>query len=196
MLGFSAVPAAIASSPFDLGLTPSRLYAPALDLPRCRRSRAQLLYSIMPTEPTMIDVPAAQRPLFLGFDVGGTNIKLGVVDDLGRPLAHTKIVTEEERGPRDAVKRARVAADEMLASIGPESGRPGGGRAVRAGDDGYSARHVPAAAQSAALALFSDSRLRGGGVWPADGVCQRRQRGGLWRIRGSAAADSFTASSC
>ena len=66
----------------------------------------------------MIDVACAQRPLFLGFDVGVTNIKLGVVDDLGRPLAHTKIVTEEERGPRDAVKRARAAAEEMLRSIG------------------------------------------------------------------------------
>jgi len=66
----------------------------------------------------MIDVTCAQRPLFLGFDVGGTNIKLGVVDDLGRPLGHTKIVTEEERGPRDAVKRARTAADQMLAGLG------------------------------------------------------------------------------
>jgi glucokinase len=65
-----------------------------------------------------IDVSSAQRPLFLGFDVGGTNIKLGVVDDQGRPVAHTKVVTEEERGPRDAVKRARVAVDEMLAAIG------------------------------------------------------------------------------
>ena len=72
----------------------------------------------MPSESSMIDVTAAQRPLFLGFDVGGTNIKLGVVDDVGRPVAQTKIVTEEERGPRDAVKRARVAVDQMLASIG------------------------------------------------------------------------------
>src|SRR5436190_20572742 len=72
----------------------------------------------MSTETAMIDVRSAQRPIFLGFDVGGTNIKLGVVDDRGRPVAHTKIVPEEERGPRDAVKRARVAVDEMLASIG------------------------------------------------------------------------------
>jgi glucokinase len=72
----------------------------------------------MPTEAPMIDVACAQRPLFLGFDVGGTNIKLGIVDDLGRPLVDGKIVTEEERGPRDAVKRARTAVDEMLASVG------------------------------------------------------------------------------
>jgi glucokinase len=72
----------------------------------------------MPHETTSIDLASAQRPFFLGFDVGGTNIKLGVVDDLGRPVAHTKIVTEEDRGPRDAVKRARVAVDEMLKSLG------------------------------------------------------------------------------
>jgi glucokinase len=72
----------------------------------------------MSNAPPFIDVATAQRPLFLGFDVGGTNIKLGVVDDLGRPMGHTKIVTEEDRGPRDAVKRARVAVDEMLAKLG------------------------------------------------------------------------------
>ena len=72
----------------------------------------------MSHETAFIDLPSAQRPFFLGFDVGGTNIKLGLVDDLGRPIAHTKIVTEEDRGPRDAVKRARTAVDEMLKSIG------------------------------------------------------------------------------
>jgi glucokinase len=73
---------------------------------------------MMSPEPAMTDVASAQRPLFLGFDVGGTNIKLGLVDDVGRPVVNTKIVTEEERGPRDAVKRARVAVDQMLAGIG------------------------------------------------------------------------------
>jgi glucokinase len=72
----------------------------------------------MPTEPPTIDLASAQRPLFLGFDVGGTNIKLGVVDDLGRPIAKTKIETLEEQGPRDAVRRARTAVDEMLATVG------------------------------------------------------------------------------
>ncbi|MDX1945285.1 MAG: ROK family protein [Pirellulaceae bacterium] len=61
---------------------------------------------------------AARRPLFLGFDVGGTNIKLGVVDDQGHSVAHTKIPTREEQGPREAVRRAKVAVEEMLAGIG------------------------------------------------------------------------------
>jgi glucokinase len=72
----------------------------------------------MPHEVPTIEVAAAQRPLFLGFDVGGTNIKLGVVDERGRVLGHTKIATEEEQGPREAVRRARLAVDEMLASMG------------------------------------------------------------------------------
>ena len=59
----------------------------------------------------------AQGPLFLGFDVGGTGIKLGVVDDLGRPLAQTRIATLEEQGPQSAVARARVAVNEMLAGL-------------------------------------------------------------------------------
>ena len=72
----------------------------------------------MSHDPAFIDLGSAQRPFFLGFDVGGTNIKLGIVDDLGRAVAHTKIVTEEDRGPRDAVKRARVAVEQMLAKLG------------------------------------------------------------------------------
>jgi glucokinase len=72
----------------------------------------------MPSEPSTIDLASAQRPLFLGFDVGGTNIKLGVVDDLGRPIAKTKIETLEEQGPREAVRRARTAVDEMLVAVG------------------------------------------------------------------------------
>ncbi len=59
----------------------------------------------------------AKRPLFLGIDVGGTNIKLGVVDDLGRTLALTKVPTQEADGPEAAVQRARLATDVMLRAI-------------------------------------------------------------------------------
>lgn len=60
----------------------------------------------------------AQRPLFLGVDVGGTSIKIGLVDDAGRVLAQTKIDTHEERGAEDAMQRTRGAASEMLNSLG------------------------------------------------------------------------------
>src|SRR5262245_7098439 len=72
----------------------------------------------MSHETTFIDLASAQRPFFLGFDVGGPNIKLGLVDDLAQPCAHTKIVTEDGRGPPDAGRRARTAVDGMLKSTG------------------------------------------------------------------------------
>ncbi len=52
-----------------------------------------------------ISVEQAQHPLFAGVDVGGTTIKLAVVDDEGRTIAATSMPTEEERGPQDAVQR-------------------------------------------------------------------------------------------
>lgn len=61
---------------------------------------------------------SAQHPLFLGFDVGGTNIKLGVVDDAGRVVAHTQIPTHEELGAAAAVARAHTAVEQMLDGCG------------------------------------------------------------------------------
>ena len=72
----------------------------------------------MSTESHNIDPTSAQRPLFLGFDVGGTSIKLGVVDDRGQAIAKTSVPTHEEQGPREAVRRARAAADELLGGMG------------------------------------------------------------------------------
>lgn len=60
----------------------------------------------------------AQRPLFVGVDVGGTGIKLGLVDDLGRTVARDRMDTHEERGPEDAVRRIRQAIGELLEQHG------------------------------------------------------------------------------
>ena len=38
-------------------------------------------------------------PFFLGIDLGGTNIKSGVVDNEGRSLSSVSIATEADRGP-------------------------------------------------------------------------------------------------
>lgn len=59
----------------------------------------------------------AKRPLFLGIDVGGTNIKLGVVDDRGLTVCLTKVPTLEEQGPEAAIQRARAATDAMLRAV-------------------------------------------------------------------------------
>ncbi|HID23352.1 MAG TPA: ROK family protein [Planctomycetaceae bacterium] len=65
-------------------------------------------------------------PIFLGIDVGGTNIKAGVVDDDGRTLAQTQTPTEADRGPdhgvanifrvgMEAIEQSPVSIDEISA---------------------------------------------------------------------------------
>ncbi len=52
--------------------------------------------------------------LFAGVDVGGTSIKLGLVDDDGHTLLRHSIPTEEERGPADAMQRVSAEIGRML----------------------------------------------------------------------------------
>jgi glucokinase len=57
--------------------------------------------------------------LHLGIDLGGTSVKLGVVDAQGSPRAHSTIATEAARGPGDAIERIARAAGELMERIGP-----------------------------------------------------------------------------
>lgn len=51
----------------------------------------------------------AKTPYFLGVDVGGTGIKIGLVDSLGNTLAFETLTTDEADGPTAAMRRvARV----------------------------------------------------------------------------------------
>jgi glucokinase len=72
----------------------------------------------MTTHYALTPIAAAKRPLCLGIDVGGTNIKYGLVDDLGRPLCKGQIPSFEERGPVEAVGRVHAAVLDMLGEIG------------------------------------------------------------------------------
>ena len=74
----------------------------------------------MPTRESMITLQAAKLPLFVGIDVGGTSIKMGVVDDAGQTLAFNSIPTESERGPDDAVSRMAEAVSKLLSEAGAE----------------------------------------------------------------------------
>ena len=80
---------------------------------------SQPLFSkrLMTSQPIL---PASQavHPLYLGIDVGGTGMKVGVVDDNGKTLGFTSIPTEEPRGPVDAMQRIASCSEELLASIG------------------------------------------------------------------------------
>ena len=59
-----------------------------------------------------------QKPLFAGIDVGGTNIKLGLVDDAGQIVAQTKFPTQPDRSPDGAVEEAHRELSDLLAGAG------------------------------------------------------------------------------
>lgn len=72
----------------------------------------------MSHSPVTIPLAAAQRPLYLGVDVGGTSVKIGLVDDAGHTLGITKIPTHPERSAEDAVLRIAAACREFVATLG------------------------------------------------------------------------------
>ena len=63
----------------------------------------------IPVQPEKI-----QLPLFAGVDVGGTNVKVGLVDDAGQIVASTKFPTQQELGPRYAIEQARSVFDQLM----------------------------------------------------------------------------------
>jgi glucokinase len=62
-----------------------------------------------------------RKPFFVGIDVGGTNIKLGLVDDTGRPLAYHSMRTEQDKGAEDACVRMGLAVRQMIREAGVSS---------------------------------------------------------------------------
>ncbi len=60
---------------------------------------------------------------FVGVDVGGTSIKIGVANAIGQPIASTEIPTLQEQGPVDAIERICQSIREAL---------PGDGQQLRA----------------------------------------------------------------
>jgi predicted NBD/HSP70 family sugar kinase len=58
-----------------------------------------------PDEPCSVPRRPHLTPLFAGIDIGGTNIKIGLVDGDNVTIAYRSIATEQERGPADAAGR-------------------------------------------------------------------------------------------
>jgi glucokinase len=63
-----------------------------------------------------------KKPFFVGIDVGGTNIKLGLVDDTGQTLAYHTMPTAQEKGPEDACERMGAAVRRMIGEAGVSPG--------------------------------------------------------------------------
>jgi len=72
----------------------------------------------MPVICEPIPADQARRPLFVGVDVGGTSIKIGLVDDDGRTVSQSQIATQEQRGAADAVARIHARIDNALHTAG------------------------------------------------------------------------------
>jgi glucokinase len=60
----------------------------------------------------------AVGPYYIGVDVGGTSIKIGVLDDLGRTLAYTSFPTEGEKDTADAIRRITSVVQHLMDSSG------------------------------------------------------------------------------
>jgi glucokinase len=70
------------------------------------------------THQSILPIDRASPPFFLGVDVGGTGIKIGLVDDNGSTLGFTAIDTEEPRGPSDAMRRTADASQILITGLG------------------------------------------------------------------------------
>ena len=67
---------------------------------------------------TILPVIEAQRPLYVGLDLGGTNIKAALVDNGGRLVAFHTEPTQAERGPEDAAARMGEAVGVLARQAG------------------------------------------------------------------------------
>lgn len=67
---------------------------------------------------SFISLDQAQSPFYVGIDLGGTNVKVGVVDDLGRPLSWLSIPTKAEKGPEDGARRMGAAVGDAIERAG------------------------------------------------------------------------------
>jgi glucokinase len=56
--------------------------------------------------------------LFIGADIGGTNVKVGLVNEEGDLLAESQIVTLAESGPEQVIDRVFSDAQRLLSDIG------------------------------------------------------------------------------
>jgi glucokinase len=62
-----------------------------------------------------VSAAEAEKPLFIGVDVGGTSVKLGLVDNQGRTIETGKYANETTLGKEVAIDRMTSAISKLLA---------------------------------------------------------------------------------
>jgi len=101
----------------------------------------------MASRPELLPIAKATLPLFVGIDLGGTNVKAALVDDRGLLVGFHAEPTHASRGPEDAAARMGQAVHTLAREAGIATtdiarvglGSPGpldiaAGRIVRAGN--------------------------------------------------------------
>jgi len=76
------------------------------------------LISLMNEHPVIVSVAKASRPFYWGVDVGGTSIKIGLVDDIGQTLAFEQLPTREPEGPTAAMQRVAAVILDFQEQLG------------------------------------------------------------------------------
>ena len=103
-----------------------------------------------------MSVADRRPPFYLGIDLGGTNIKSGVVDDRGQALSSVSLETEAEHGPEEGLDESGRGGPSRRRGQRARLGRHRGRRAGLAGDDGPGGGDAPRPAQPARLGEPAD----------------------------------------
>lgn len=65
-------------------------------------------------QPPTISIQDARAPFYLGVDVGGTNIKIGIVDDQGQTICSDSVPTDPKASPDIAIEDIREKVAELV----------------------------------------------------------------------------------
>lgn len=127
-----------------------------------------------------LPIAEARRPLWAGVDLGGTNIKVGLVDDDGRTLAFHTEKTLVDEGPGDVCRRMGLAVHAVAGLAGAARrdiagvglGTPGpqdleAGIIIKAGNfpgfDGFNVRDAVAESSGYEVTFANDATAAGFG---------------------------------
>ncbi len=72
----------------------------------------------MSNTPETISISQAQSPFYWGIDIGGTGIKIGLVDDIGQTMAFDRLPTRESEGPTAAMQRVADVIGSIEQQLG------------------------------------------------------------------------------
>lgn len=68
--------------------------------------------------PAILPIEFSAEPYFWGIDIGGTGIKLGLVDENGKTVAYEKIPTRESEGGTAAMQRVAAIVNDVEERLG------------------------------------------------------------------------------